>query len=56
MSGNEKYLVSPQRDLALEKKHIHFMGEKFVRELIADRVEADFRKNGWDFPNNYEGK
>lgn len=55
MNGKEKYVSSSIRNLAIEKKHIHFLGAKFVRELIEDRVEADYRKNGWAFPNNYEG-
>ena len=55
MCGNDKYIQSPTRMLALEKKHIKFMGSKFVRELIEDRVEKDYYKNDWMFPNNYEG-
>ena len=54
MNGTEKYLTSSIRAIAIEKKHIKFMGEKFIRELIEDRVEYDYRKNGWDFPNNYD--
>lgn len=55
MNGNDKYLQSPMRNIAMERKHIKFMGSQFVRELIEDRVEYDFNKNGWDFPNNYNG-
>ena len=40
------------RNIAIEKKHIKFMGEKFVRELIMDRVLADYKKHGWDFPHS----
>ena len=53
MCGNNKYVQSPSRMLVLEKKHIKFMGSKFVRELIEDRVESDYDKYGWMFPNNY---
>lgn len=56
MDGTSRYLSSSIRNIAIERRHIHFMGSKFVRELIEDRVEADYRKHGWAFPNNYEGK
>lgn len=49
MNGKEKVLRSPQDIVALEKRHIHFMGEKFVRELIEDRVDFDINKNGWSW-------
>lgn len=52
MDGKEKFLASPMRNIAIEKKHIKFMGEKFVRELIMDRVLADYKKHGWDFPHS----
>ena len=55
MDGDTKYVRSSMRNLAIERKHLRFMGSKFIRELIEDRVEADYRKNGWAFPNNYEG-
>jgi len=54
MNGTERYLQSSTRNIAIEKKHIKFMGEKFIRELIEDRVEYDYRHNGWAFPNNYD--
>jgi hypothetical protein len=47
MCGNEKILRSPLDIYAIEKKHIKFMGEKFVRELIEDRVDYDIQHNGW---------
>lgn len=49
MRGKEKVLRSPLDIYALEKKHIKFMGEKFVRELIEDRVDFDIKKNGWSW-------
>lgn len=53
-NGTKPFVQSPTRMLALEKKHLRFMGKKFIEELIEDRIEADYNKNGWDFPNNYE--
>lgn len=53
MNGNDKWLQSPMRNIAMERKHIKFMGRRFIRELIEDRVEYDYRKHGWAFPNNY---
>lgn len=55
MNGNDKYIYSSIRNIGMERKHIKFMGSQFVRELIEDRVEADYQKNGWDFSNNYNG-
>lgn len=40
---------------AIEKKHIKFLGKKFIKALIEQYVEEDYRKGGWCFPNNYEG-
>lgn len=54
-NGNDKYVSSSTRPITLEKKHLRFMGKKFIRELVEDRVEADYKKNGWNFPNNYLG-
>lgn len=54
-NGTDKYLKSSSSPFMLEKKHIKFMGKKFVRELVEDRVEWDYKKHGWDFPNNYSG-
>lgn len=48
MHGKEKFLVSSQ-GVGIEKKHIRFLGEEFIRELIADRVSHDHEK-GWLFP------
>lgn len=53
VGGTEKYVQSPIRNIAIEKKHIKFYGEKWIKGLIEDRVEHDFNKNGWAFPNNY---
>lgn len=47
MNGNSKVVMCPNECWGLERKHIHFMGEKFVRELIEDRVDYDINKNGW---------
>ena len=55
MNGNDQYVTSPHDNISLEKKHIKFLGSDFIRELIEDRVQADYEKNGWDFPNNYNG-
>jgi len=55
MNGNDKYLQSSIRNIVIEHKHIKFMGSQFVRDLITDRVEHDYQKHGWDFPNNYSG-
>ena len=55
MKGNDKYLTSSIRNIALEKKHIKFMGSQFVRDLIEDRVQSDYTKHGWNFENNYYG-
>ena len=56
MCGNNQYIVSPIDGAVMEKKHIKFLGSAFVKELIEDRVQADYEKNGWNFPNNYYGK
>ena len=55
IGGKDKYIQSPQRPIALEKKHLKFMGKQFIKELIEDRVEADYQKHGWDFLHNYDG-
>ena len=47
MNGDGKVVRCPNEIWGLEKKHIHFMGEKFVRELIEDRVDYDIEHNGW---------
>ena len=52
---NRRYLCGFNCRVILERQHIRFMGEAFVRALIEDRVEYDYRKNGWAFPNNYDG-
>ena len=49
MCGNNEVLRSPQQPIALEKKHIKFMGEKFVKELIEDRIDYDIKHNGWSW-------
>ena len=55
MNGKDKYLTSADGRFGIERKHIKFMTSEFIRELIEDRVQADYDKNGWDFPNNYYG-
>ena len=47
MGGNDDYIYCPNECWGIEKKHIKFMGEKFIRELIEDRVDHDINKNGW---------
>lgn len=54
-NGSNRYIQSPLDMIALEKKHIKFMGKAFIKELVEDRVEYDYNHNGWDFPNNYHG-
>ena len=54
MDGKSDYVVSEIRCIMLERKHIRFMGEAFVRALIEDRVEADYKKHGWRFKNRYD--
>lgn len=54
MNGKDRYLQSPTRNIAIEAKHVHFLGEKFIRELIEDRVDYNYRKNGWAFDNMYD--
>ena len=49
MDNKSKYLRSNDCPIMLEKKHIHFMGEKFVRELIENRVDYDINHNGWSW-------
>lgn len=53
MKGNEPIIRSSISMLAIERKHVKFLGEAFIRELIADRVDYDYDHNGWDFPNDY---
>ena len=55
LNGDSKYIQSSMRPIALERKHLKFMGKQFIKELIEDRVEYDYRHGGWDFPNNYHG-
>lgn len=56
MCGYGKYVSSSIRNLSLERKHIRFYGKEWVMGLIEDRVEYDYYKNGWAFPNNYLGE
>lgn len=49
MDGKEEVLYMPNDIVGIEKKHIHLMGEQFVRELIEDRVDFDIKKNGWSW-------
>lgn len=55
MKGKDDYVQATNDWTTLEKKHIRFMGETFVRELIENRVQADFDKHGWPFENNFYG-
>ena len=55
MNGNDRYLRSNMRPICIERKHLKFMGKSFIKALIEDRVEADYRKYGWNFANNYAG-
>ena len=55
ISDKEDYLCSPVEDYAIEKKHIRFMGKENIKNLIEELVEEDYKKNGWRFPNNYNG-
>jgi hypothetical protein len=47
MNGKEQIVHCPNDIWGMEKKHIRFLGEQFVRELIEDRVDYDINKNGW---------
>ena len=38
----------------IERKHIKFLGKKFVKALIEQCVNNDYHKHGWLFPNNYD--
>lgn len=49
MNGKEEYITAPNDIISLEKRHIHFMGEQFVREMIENRVDFDIKKNGWSW-------
>ena len=54
MDGDSKYVMTEDRSVVLERKHIRFMGEAFVRALIEDRVDYDYRHGGWsEFENRY---
>lgn len=52
---DEDYLSSPIENYAIEKKHIRFMGKENIKILIEELIEKDYKKNGWNFPNNYNG-
>ena len=55
MLDNENYLCAPVEDYTIEKKHIRFMGKENIKSLIEELIEEDYKKNGWKFPNNYNG-
>ena len=42
-------------NLVIERKHIKFMGNEFIKQLIEATVEFDYLTNGWHFKNNFYG-
>lgn len=56
MCGKDKYLKSSRRNIVLDKKSVHFIGRKTIRQMIEQLVESDYKFFGWNFPNNFYNK
>ena len=50
MNTKEKYLEA-ENGFAIETKHIRFLGAKKLQDMISEKVEKDYEKNGWKFPH-----
>ena len=53
--GDSKYIQSSMRNICLERKHLKFMGNAFIKDLIEKMVELSYTEYGWNFANNYAG-